>query len=313
MVSQEIIMAEYYLYGYSFDKLDQASLWGNNECNDPIKDGQMYMEKGLPNLFTYKAKGTPSEQRLENTVKRSEKLLTTLVLCNNRKRKYQEGKEDRELQFHPGCWVIIDNRTEHRLIAIEKSESFHRKPDSVRKILENAINGILVEYGLKIIIEPTKSKGEFFDQIERRINVKGNIIKYIKLDVPSREKIEQLRADDETKQKILTLNSISEMVKAQKSVYKAISDTKDGLVLDRSKSEIVGLVTACVVNNYSVSVNFSKTGLFKSTSLNKAIDHLEDRIVNDFNNGCQTLGLDKSKKCELEQWFDDFLDKNKTE
>ena len=79
-----------------------------------------------------KEKRDKSVVKLENYIEKKRDGITIMVVCNEKNHRYKEKMAEQELVYHPGCRVIIDNRQGVAQIAIEKSQSFDGKTDTVR-------------------------------------------------------------------------------------------------------------------------------------------------------------------------------------
>jgi len=295
-------MASYQFFKFTFSGADQGNCLATGNWREEIKKAENYLQEALNNLFTTKIpkKQNVACERLENYVEHGEGFITSLIICNNKSHKYKEKMEKKSLDFHPGNRVIIDNRPGVRMMAIENSGSFDRKPEEVSKILERAINKKLDERELKVEILPMRREGRFFDMVEERVNGLHDKISYLKLDIPSDDKIRQLDTSDDVMEKLMAFNAINAMLHAKKGVYQASTDSKDGLTLDRKDAELVELVTSCIVSGYTVTAKFKNSGTLKSTSLSKVVETLNDNTVNKFRKGIVEL----DGKSQMEKWLD---------
>lgn len=226
------------------------------------------------------------------------------VLCNEKKQKYKEKKEDMNLVYHPGCYVIIDNRPGVTQIAIERSTSFDSKTDTVRDLLVESLNKIMDPYQLTIDIRSKMREGEFWEVVDEQCKQFKDRIRKVIFDFPNPKNIGPLDAPDEDLMRLEFLYSVLRDVNGSKGTLKVEPDKDKVLILERSKQDFARLVRLCSRNGYDLSVHFKQYGVYRYGKEVKALDQMKDDVMNEFINGQYVMGKLHEGTWELIVWLD---------
>ena len=93
-------------------------------------------------------------------------------IANNKKTKLEADFNVSEFDNHPSCLVIIDNRKDRQIIAIERNVAFS-KPSMVADILQNTFRLKLLSNRLTLDIAGKFHTAEFWQVRNSSMNFKG--------------------------------------------------------------------------------------------------------------------------------------------
>ena len=136
-------MAIFAIYKYDFRLAEEGNLFLKGTTDklldkaQEIFNGFLTGDKPFPLQMPKRDK---TSVRLENEVTCKRGDICLLLICNEKSKKFMEKKDEQEIFYHPGCYVIIDNRKGVANIAIERTPAFDSNPDKVCQLLEKAIN-----------------------------------------------------------------------------------------------------------------------------------------------------------------------------
>ena len=134
-------MAVFQLYKLLFNRSREGNMFATMDNETAYNKAQELLEDMLTGALPItKEKRDKSVVKLENYIEKKRDGITIMVVCNEKNHRYKEKMAEQELVYHPGCRVIIDNRQGVAQIAIEKSQSFDGKTDTVRDKVEEALN-----------------------------------------------------------------------------------------------------------------------------------------------------------------------------
>ena len=126
-------MAVFQLYKLLFNRSREGNMFATMDNETAYNKAQELLEDMLTGALPItKEKRDKSVVKLENYIEKKRDGITIMVVCNEKNHRYKEKMAEQELVYHPGCRVIIDNRQGVAQIAIEKSQSFDGKTDTVR-------------------------------------------------------------------------------------------------------------------------------------------------------------------------------------
>ena len=130
-------MAVFQLYKLLFNRSREGNMFATMDNETAYNKAQELLEDMLTGALPItKEKRDKSVVKLENYIEKKRDGITIMVVCNEKNHRYKEKMAEQELVYHPGCRVIIDNRQGVAQIAIEKSQSFDGKTDTVRDKVE---------------------------------------------------------------------------------------------------------------------------------------------------------------------------------
>ena len=309
-------MAVYAIYHINMYKSQQKAL---NLSEQEPATGEMYQ-----NILEDLLKGSIPVNKLERdnttltplecTVDCKRDRVTLLLLCNEKSHKYFEKKDKEELIYHPGCYVIIDNRLDVSpdgtkgviYMAIERTPAFENKPDKVRDLLEKSFNYLLAEREITVEIRAQMHEGEFWDAIDEQCLQHGDNIRRVTFDFPNPRIVKTVEAPIELNERLLILSAFTSAVNAAKGTLRLDADKDDAIKLDRTQEDIAQMVTLCCRNGYNIAVRFSKYGLYRFGNNIKAFGHIKEEYLREFSTGQTIFGKAIEGSFELITWLDNI-------
>lgn len=300
-------MAVYQIYKLLFNRSRQGNLLSKIDGRSAYDKAQELLEQMLGNkLPLTKEKRDKTLVPLENYAERRREGVSVLVVCNHRSHKYKEKMDDKELEYHPGCRVIIDNRPGIAQIAIERSQSFDGKTDVVRNILQEALNKLFDEYQLTVEIRAKKREGTFWEAVDEQCLTYNDMITHVVYEFPDEDEVGPVDASTQVLDKISLLKSLNAAMNAARGVYHAYSDKEKVIKLDRTKEDIANMVAMCCRNGYNISVHFKHYGIYRFGTEIKALSQLKDGVVQEFISGQTVMGTACEGEFGLVHWLDEI-------
>lgn len=251
---------------------------------------------------------------LSCTVERKHDRVSLLLICNEKSHKYLEKKDKEELIYHPGCYVIIDNRIRvgadgssgSIVMAIERTPAFDNKPDKVRDILQDSFNALLSEQEITVDIRAQMHEGGFWEAVNEQCFIHKDYIRRVTFDFPNPKFIKTIDAPIELSQRLLILSAFTCAVNAAKGSLNLESDKKNIIQLDRTQEDIAQMVTLCCRNGYNIEVRFAKYGLYRFGNNIKAFADIKEEYLSEFSNGITIYGKLDESTFELINWLNNI-------
>lgn len=185
--------------------------------------------------------------------------ITVMVLCNEKTKNYKEKLEERQLEYHPGCRIIIDNRPEHGLMAIERSSSFESKPDKVRDILAESLNAHLADLNLEISIRPQAREDELWNIVEDMVENYGDTVRGVTFNFPNPRKQKMAFGS----RRIKAMIGITSAMNAKKASLHVEAEEDEVLLFDQTVKDCAEMALLCLKNGYDLTVRFKKYGILR--------------------------------------------------
>lgn len=301
-------MAVYQLYKLIFDCSSQRNLYAVSDGCTTFQKAQDILEgmlKGVKPMPLTKEKRDKTLVPLDNYVEAKHDGVTVLVICNEKSHKYKEKMEDRELEYHPGCRVIIDNRPGIAQIAIERSGSFDEKTEKVRDLLQEALCKAFSPYELVVEVRAKKREGTFWDAVDEQCNVYCDTVTQVTFDFPNDDVVGPIDAPKQTLEKLAVLRSFAVGMNAARGVYQAFSDKKRIIHLDKTQEDIAHMVGLCCNNGYNISVHFKHYGVYRYGTDIKALSQLKENVIKEFISGQMIAGRSTQGEWALIHWLDE--------
>ena len=286
-----------------FKQASQRNLFAE-DGRTHLDHAQEYLEEVLYTrlpIITVKRK---EEVLLDNYTEVRRDRVTLMVVCNEKKHKYQERKEEREFEYHPGCYVIIDNREGIAQVAIERSDSFNKNPDTVCKLLQEALCKAMERFELAVELRQKMREREFWELVEEQKKIHQDPIRKVVFEFPNPEKTKPVDVPDEMKDKIAFLNIMTAATNAAKGTLNLLSDKNSVIQLERTKEDFAQLVTLCSRNGYDISVHFKKYGIYRCGGQAKALNIIKDEVLKEFKTGQMQMGKTEEGVYELVRILD---------
>lgn len=309
-------MAVYAIYHINMYPSRQTAL--NFDEREPVT-GEMYQEilesllvKSIPvnKLERDGVTLTPLDCYVE--CKRNN--VSLLLLCNEKSHKYFEKKDQEELIYHPGCYIVIDNRVHVGpdksqgviYMAIERTPAFENKPDKVRDLLEKSFNTLLAEREITVEIRAQMHEGEFWEAVHEQCELHGDTVRRVSFEFPNPRHIKTIDAPAELNERLSILAAFTEAFNAAKGSLHLESSKEEAIKLDQTQEDIAQMVTLCCRNGYNIIVRFAKYGLYRFGSNIKAFGHIKEEYLREFSTGQTILGKQIEANFELINWLDNI-------
>lgn len=302
-------MAVYAIYHYDFRQTRESALKFEDSKETTLDKAQEVFEGLLQginpfNISTPKRDGTVVI--LENEVWKKNDRTTLMLVCNEKHKKYQNKKEDKDFEFHPGCYVIIDNREDVANIAIERSSAFDSNPDKVCELLQEAFNQKLSEYRLEIEIRSKIREASVWDIVEHQTHEFKDSIKKVVFNFPIPQKVKGVDASKKMKRKLYSLATLGRAFNGAKASYQVEADKNGALKMDRTQEDMAQMVQLCTTNAYDIHIHFRYYGIYRFGAAERALYSLDDKVINDFVNNQTTFDDDGKVTFELSRWLDNI-------
>ena len=235
-------------------------------------------------------------------VLRRENRVTLLQLENNKHKKTINNHKENMHEHHPFCNVLIDCRGHTRLVGIERSAAYDRKPERAAAILEAGLSQILKPHGYRVWLTPkTKKATDFWDVVNEIREKFHDRVKQIALNFE----------DDENKVEPSPDSIIAHM---QQMAQRAHSDAAlsldardDGEVnLEAIRKDLDQLARICLDQPcYSLNVKFQHFGTYRYGANLKMELGLSQEALTHFMEGQRSLFAGPPPGgYELVEWLD---------
>lgn len=294
-------MARYEVYKYDFEVAKEMDMFST-------ADGSINFEKAQDVFHHILKEKIPTRKKtkdnvfvpLENSIIADKDGVLVMVLCNLKNNYYLEGKTREKQEYHPGGYVIIDNRKDVCQMIIEKSTSFDSDTRKVREFLQDAIDRALGPQKLKINIRQKYRAGEFWDVIHQQ-EAAGDMIYNVRYKFPRNES----GPVDNSISRNNALNGIHILAAAMNAGKGELRYDSEGcniIRLDKENEDIAETVRLCSQNGYEIAVKFKHYGLYEAGKDVKFVYDLKDEVIDDFTGVNKLIGFEMG--APLLNWLD---------
>lgn len=247
--------------------------------------------KGEEKVTTYEPHGSEVLQNRNH-------IIAFKVQKNGKKTIETVDWETETVDHHPSVRVLIDNRPDRQIIAIENKSAF--KAEKAFKLMMSHFKMKLKDYNVRFDCFPLVKKGGFWesvDEIKRRF---GDFIKRVQFDFVGGERSGKNFAD-----------KLSAFLATIQAAHGGIfMDFADKDALDRAREDLEYMAQLCYANkNYNLSVKFRDFGTFCFGQDIKAQWGLDEEKIEKFSEKYTQLdmyaeaGGDKAFT-DIADWFD---------
>lgn len=302
----------FYIYQYDFLKTEELSLPFEEQGVDGDSNLAMaekcfeslFDEKSIPNLVKTNSKGEST--RLCNSVFKKDNDILLWQVNNNLLKgiwkpagKDSNGNEQYEketVESVPPCFVMIDNRPDRHLIAIEKNSAWS-KTDKLRDVLlDNFNNQLKTKFGIEMQIGAMISPTEFWDFVHQKIK-EGDYLTKITLNFKNPKDPSIENSTSKILKSWYNIQHLSNALKSRLELTYGKNSIPD--IINKSK-DLSELVNVCCQNGYNLSAHFKYFGKYVANQKAKAHFTMNDNNISMF----QTNARLTSDKSVLEDWFD---------
>lgn len=118
-------MPTFAIYKMMFSKVSQRNMFAQ-DGRTVLDKAQEYLEEVLQEKLPIRKENQDKTVTiLDNYVEARRDGVTLMVVCNEKKHRYKEKMDEKELEYHPGAYVVIDNREGVAQVAIERRRRRH--------------------------------------------------------------------------------------------------------------------------------------------------------------------------------------------
>ena len=303
---------DFYIYQYDFLKTKELSLPFEEQGVDGDSNLAMaekcfeslFDEKSIPNLVKTNSKGEST--RLCNSVFKKDNDILLWQVNNNLPKgiwkptgKDSNGNEQYEketVESVPPCFVMIDNRPDRHLIAIEKNSAWSNTDKLRDVLLANFNNQLKTKFGIEMQIGAMISPTEFWDFVHQKIK-EGDYLTKITLDFKNPKDPSIENSTSKILKSWYNIQHLSNALKSKMELTYGKNSIPD--IINKSK-DLSELVNVCCQNGYNLSAHFKYFGKYVANQKAKAHFTMNDNKISMF----QTNARLTSDKSVLEDWFD---------
>ena len=301
-------MSVFAIYKYDFVQTREGNLFVEGTTEKLIDKAQEIFDamiKGDRPFPVNLQKRDKTLTPLDNEVLVKYERVSLLLVCNEKHQKYQDKKDDKDLEYHPGCYVIIDNREGVANIAIERTSAFDGKPDKVAQLLQQAINDKLFAEGvlLKIEIRSKVKEATLWEVVGHQVNNYNDRITKVVFNFPVPGKVAGIDASSEMKDKLAVMSSIASAMNAAKGSYHVEAEKGKTLHLEQTQEDLAQMVHLCSRNVYDIHVYFKYYGVYRFGNEERALSTLNDEFIENFKNGELVMLPNGENGFEIVEWL----------
>ena len=249
--------------------------------------------------------GTRTEEPLENDILSKRDNIYLLRINNNKDVKITKEAgtttngirdyKDFSIRSNPYCYVVIDNRDGHSMLAIQKNSAFG-SPNTVKKVLEQNINRLLKweGYPLKLNLSLRNRPAETW-QFCREREERGDSIKQVAFSMPNQKYVgvsQRIQNPEGYIKGLVEFMDLTDAVKTNILVdYEKGSPDK----LEEHAHNLAGIIQTCRNKSYHLSIKFRDYGTYMHNDHIKAMFPMKEELLLSF--------ITKWKEVEFEGEF----------
>ena len=301
-------MAVFAIYKYDFVQSKDGNLFVEGTTDKLIDkaqelfDGMITGDRPFP-VNIKKRDNTLSPLENEVIVKRER--VSLMLICNEKHKKYQDKKDDKDLEYHPGCYVLIDNRDNIANIAIERTSAFDNNTDKVSLLLQEAINDAFFANGimLKIEIRSKVKEATLWEIVNHQLYNYNDRVTKVVFNFPIPGKVAGIDASHEMKDRLKIMSSIASAMNAARGSYHVEAERGGSLRLEQAQEDLAQMVHLCSRNVYDIHIHFKYYGIYRFGSEEKALSSMNDEFIENFKSG-QLVNLSNGEiGFEIVEWL----------
>lgn len=302
-------MAVYAIYKYRFVQVKEGDLFVKGTSEKLVDKAQELFDEMLHGDSPFPVNLEKRDHTLvplENEVLVKHDRVTLMLVCNEKHKKYQNKKKEEDLEYHPGCYVIIDNREGVANMAVERTPAFDSNPDKVCMLLEKAINDAFYtkEILLKIEIQAKVNEATLWQIVDHQVHNYNDRVTKVIFNFPIPGKVGGIDATPEMKDKLAVMSSIASAINGAKGSYHIEADKNSSLRLEQTQEDLAQMVHLCSRNVYDIQVKFQYYGLYRFGSEEKALSTLDDSYIEQFKNNQIILLSNEKSGFGIIEWLD---------
>lgn len=278
-----------------------ASLFDENSINKLAKINNKGETKIFPNDVMAKS-GDIMIWRVNNSQ------IKEWWKCKGKDNKGIDKYEKEEIESNPFCNILIDNRPNICLMAIEKSSAWSSNPDLLRDMVLENFNRILAEkFDLEMRIEARMNPTEIWDFVHKRIYEEKDSIRKISFIFQNPKKINKTDAMEVKSRRLKGMLKTVEISDALKGFFEMEFDPKSSEKISQKNKDLAEMVRLCGENGYDISITFREYKTYRINDYVRAFFPMTLEDLQRFSNGSLTL----EGKTTLENWFNIVAEQTK--
>ena len=163
----------------------------------------------------------------------------------------------------PYCYIIIDNRPEARLIAIQSNSAAWRNANDVKDLLQESMNWLLTtvhNWGVEVTIQTKMLPTKFWEYVDRRRkkeDVKIRSMTFSFANYKRRSDIDIKSALSSEWKHLDSFISWIDGIGGDRGEFCVIPPRGGELMTRKRLADIKHMIEICINSNYSLSVTFS--------------------------------------------------------
>lgn len=300
-------MSQFALYHYELSAFTNKEplLFPINDSSRQYKTLENLFESYLPgrggslNVLEPKVSGkgenkiTEYEPHESEVLQNQNHIIAFKVQRNGTKQIETIDWQKRNEPNHPSVRVLIDNREDRQIIAIENKSSF--KSDKAFELLSKHFNVKLKAHYVRFECYPLVKRAQFWESVNEIKNRFGDFIKRVQFNFVGDDRKSPSKFADQLASFLSVINS------AHGGIF---MDFNDEDRLNNARDDIQHMADLCYQNrNYNLSVKFRDFGTFSYGQDIKAQWGLEDDKIDAFIQ-LDRSNLEKSAYKDIADWFD---------
>ncbi len=297
------------IYKYFFVRSSEKNIFVDNTSDNLIEkaqeifNGMLHGDKPFPISIEKRDK---TLLPLDNEILVKHDRIALMLVCNEKHKKYEDKKDEKDLKYHPGCYVIFDNREGVANLAIERTSAFDGNPDKVCTLLQKAINDAFFNNGieLKIEIRCKVKEANLWEIVSHQVDNYNDRVTKVVFNFPVPGKVAGIDAPSEMKDKLSVMAAIARAMNGTKGAYHVEAERNKSLRLDQTQEDLAQMVHLCSRNVYDIHVHFKYYGIYRFGSEEKALSSLDEGIIQRFKSSQLAILSSGEMGLELVDWLD---------
>lgn len=211
---------------------------------------------------------------------------------------------------NPYCYVVLDNREDKHLLAIQKNSAFG-DPSIVRKILETNINFLLLSDNIPIELNlflRTRA-AETWEFCEKQCQENGDSITRISFTFPNQKKVDIAHRVPKDKRGVIhKLAQLSEYTDALKTLVQFDYTSADPAKLKTHASNFAEIIRYCNSTEYNLYIHFRDYGKYSCDDHVKALFPMREELITAFRTNWKEVPFEN--EFGLISWCDEVYQKS---
>ena len=227
-----------------------------------------------------------------------------MTIENNKEKHTIVDKKEVEHEHHPFSHIIIDNRKDRYIVAIEKSPAFDSKPEKVRAIFDKAMNDKLRPYGMEMDLHSLhRTQSAFWPVVENMRTRFDDTVTQLRMDFKGTD-----AAQSDPTGVLAMLTSMARRTESMAAMMLYTEGTP--VKIENIQEDLNHIADICVKEKaYDLVVKFKKFGIYRFGSDIMAQFGVEDETIEKFESGEKEINYDGGEGCfALTKWLDRMIE-----